>query len=177
MTHLILAITLLVSPDVAPEPSRDVTVEVVVKKKLRRVSGTLRGRLDVRLHNIRATPLTLLNRDVHGFRFRPARGGPAQLVIHSCDCAFELGTDSPPESRTLTLAPGETRTLEFDDFECSGGPYFTPLPGKYLVTYGIGEPASDSRADGGVSPTCDQLVRTRLHLFESKPLATHIEGR
>ncbi len=177
MTHLLLALSLLASPDAPPQPSTDVSVEVLVKKKLHRLRGTLRGRLDVRIHNFRATPLTLQSRDVHGFRFQPAHGGPVQVLIHSCDCAFELGTDSPPESRLITLNPGETRTLEFDEFTCSGGPFVPPAPGKYLVTYGIGAPASVPKTDGGVPPTCDHLVRERVHPFESKPVATQIDGR
>jgi hypothetical protein len=179
MVQLLFALSVLAAPDAGHEAPDDVTVEVLMKKPLQRVRGALRGRLEVRLHNGRASAVTLQNRDVHGFRFQPVDGGAAEALIHSCDCAFELGIDSAPETRTIVLVPGETRTLEFDDFVCSGGPYRSPLPGHYTLSYRIGPPLVQ-RLDGGAqNPTaCNRVIQERWNQpFASQPITVRIRGR
>lgn len=168
MHALALALAVALGTD-AGTPDGGVTVEVAVKKPLKLLKGELAGRLEVRVTNASAAPVTLQHRDVHGFSFTPADGGVREVLFHSCDCGFELGLEPPPASRTFTLKPAESRVLAFDDFACAGGPYRAPPRGNYSVSYSLGPPGGE-RADGGFDlEKCSRLLRTRAaQQFESK---------
>jgi hypothetical protein len=129
----------------------DVHVAVELKSPLRLdAAGVLRGVIVVRVENRGADSVELEHPDVHGFRLVPRAGGPDALIIHTCDCGFVLGLETPPEGRRFTLAPGQTRVLTFDDFTCSGGPFRTPPPGRYHLRYYVTPPsAAPTHLDAG----------------------------
>jgi len=78
----------------------DVHVAVELKSPLRLdAGGVLRGVILVRVENRGADSVELEHTDVHGFRLVPEAGGPDALIIHTCDCGFALGLETPPEGR------------------------------------------------------------------------------
>ncbi len=156
-----------------------VDVELQVKKPLKLSKrGALEGVLEVRVTNRGAEPVTLQHRDVHAFRFVPESGdGGVQVLFHSCDCGFELGLETPPGARTFTLVPGEHRIITFEDFECGGGPYRAPPPGKYAVSWSIGAPAPPARTPAGKRDLekCDLVVHSRgPQTFESRAVSVDL---
>lgn len=139
----------------------DVQVTVQVKKPLRVTpSGQLRGAIEVTVSNRGDEGIELEHEDVHGLRFEP-KEGPTGLVLHSCDCAFVLGLEQPPEGRRFTLLPGAEKRLTFDDFSCSGGDFTPPKPGAFLLRYHVGPPAAAAAPpDGGFDrQECERRLR------------------
>lgn len=167
--NVLIALLLLAAPPV--------DVQVHLKKPLKlNKRGDLTGVLEVRITNGGTEPVTLQHRDVHAFRFVPTSSDAGtQVIFHSCDCGFELGLDKPPASRTLTLKPGEHRILTFDSFECGGGPYRPPPPGRYQVTWSLGPPTSTPSAGRFDLEKCDLLVHNRAaEPFESAPVSVEL---
>lgn len=166
---VLIALLLLAAPAV------DVQLHVKKPLKLTR-RGELRGVLEMRITNGGAEPITLQHRDVHAFRFVPAGGDAGtRIIFHSCDCGFELGLDRPPPSRTFTLKPGEHRLVTFDDFTCGGGAYRAPPPGRYQLSWSVGEPASTPPAPPLDLERCDLLVHNRApEAFESPPVSVDL---
>ncbi|MBL8954832.1 MAG: hypothetical protein JNK82_28905 [Myxococcaceae bacterium] len=169
MTPLLALLVLAAAP---------VDVDLTVKKPLKLTRrGELKGVLEVRITNRGTEPITLQHRDVHGFRFEPVGGDAGtQVLFHSCDCGFELGIDKPPDKRTFTLRPQEHRIITFEDFECDGGPYHPPPPGKYRVTWSLGEPAPTPKVSAMLDlDKCGSLVHTRpAQPFESRAVSVDL---
>lgn len=139
----------------------DVQVTASVKTPLSvTAGGQLRGRIDVTIRNAGDAAVALEHADVHGLRFE-VPDGPPSLVVHSCDCAFVLGQQAPPEARRFTLQPREEKRIIFDDFSCSGGPFLAPKPGRYLLRYRLGPPApAGAPFDGGFDRSeCERRLR------------------
>jgi hypothetical protein len=155
-----------------------VDVELTAKKPLRVTrDGELKGALVVKVTNRGTEPVTLQHRDVHGFRFTPASGEAAPWrIFHSCECGFDQGLQPPPASRTFTLAPGEAKTLTFDDFACGGGPFEAPAAGRYQVTYSLGEAGPPPKKTELDLKRCEADVRARAPgPFESKPIVVDVK--
>jgi hypothetical protein len=136
---LLLALAMPAWADVAPEPpppedSLTVTVDAPKKMKVHPRKG-LQGKITVTIRNGTASTVELVDPEILGLMFNDSQTGKNLVIAHSCFCVKAL---SNPESvKTISLAPGETHVMVFDDFGCGGGPWQAPPPGVYWVTYQI----------------------------------------
>ncbi|MFP2906969.1 hypothetical protein ACLESD_18375 [Pyxidicoccus sp. 3LFB2] len=120
---------------------RDVEVQLTVRKPLRLSASRLTGGLVLTVRNAGTTPVEVLHPDVHGLRFVDTTTGATHSVLHPCDCAFVLGLEPYPESRLLRLAPGASAEVLLDTWDCGGGPFRLPPPGRYRVSWRLAAPA------------------------------------
>jgi len=119
-------------PPTPPEKQLTVTVDAPKRMKVHPRKG-LMGKIKVHIRNGTDAPVELVDPEILGLLFSDPETGDYQVITHSCFCVMAL---SKPESvKTITVAPGETHTMVFDEFGCGGGPWPAPEPGTYWVTY------------------------------------------
>jgi hypothetical protein len=94
--------------------------------------GGLDGALIVTLANRGREPLRLRRLEVHGLLFRERSGQRSHVIVHSCLCGLEPGS---PEAAPVELGPGQSRTIQLDEFGCGGGMWPAPPPGAWFVSY------------------------------------------
>ncbi len=147
--------------DAAAVPTTaDVDIELVATERLRRGKKSgLRGALGVTLTNRGTQPVRLEELEVHALVYRDVDSDEQFVVVHPCQCLGQLEGGLPV--RVVDLSPGESHTVELDDFGCGGSSWRPPPPGTYELTYrahladspgalGSREPMSVSGPDAAV---------------------------
>ncbi|MCP3141870.1 hypothetical protein [Pyxidicoccus xibeiensis] len=174
------------APDAAvvsrPEPVLDasvaapaVEVRLAVRKPLRLSASGLTGGLVVTLTHPGTTPVDVVHPDVHGLRFVDTTTGATHTVLHPCDCAFVLGLDPYPESRRLRLTPGTSTEVLLDTWDCGGGPFRLPPPGRYRVSWRLAAPAvTDGLGMQRLEERCQEVLR-RDDVWTAAPESNAVE--
>lgn len=160
-------------------------VEVVLKqaKPLKIVregkSRALSGELEVAISNPGSAPVQVETLDVHGLVFTNTKTAAEHVMLHPCDCAFIAWAQRPPENRTFTLAPGESRTVKVEDWSCGGSVWPPPAAGTWEIRYRVLTKKSEHTkpADMGdpkaMMKSCESTLRSKdfwQHAATSKPL-------
>ncbi len=144
----------------APETAAPLEVHLAVRKPPHLTGSRLTGALVLTVRNPGAAPVDVIHPDVHGLRFVDTTTGAEHTVLHPCDCAFVLGLDPYPEARHLRLAPGASTEVVLDAWDCGGGPFHLPPPGRYRVTWRLAAPAVP---DGQRMERLEQRCQAVLH--------------
>ena len=153
----------------------DLEVRLVVRKPLRLSASGLTGGLVVTLTSRGASPVDVLHPEVHGLRFVDTTTGAEHTVLHPCDCAFVLGLDPYPESRRLRLTPGVSTDVVLDTWDCGGGPFQLPPPGRYRVSWRLAAPAvPDGQGLTGLEERCAAVLR-RDDVWTGAPESNAVE--
>lgn len=164
------------------EPARDASVaaadlevRLTVRKPLRLAASRPTGALAITITHHGPTPVELIHPDVHGLRFIDTATGASHTVLHPCDCGFVLGLDPYPESRRLRLAPGASTELVLDAWDCGGGPFRLPPPGRYRVSWRLAAPtAPDGQGTQRLEERCQAVLR-RDDVWQGAPVSNELE--
>lgn len=162
-------------PPPAPPAPVDLDVQLAVRKPLRLTASGLKGALLITVTNRGPAPVEAVHPDVHGLRFIDTQTGAVHLVEHPCDCGFVLGLDPYPPSRRLRLEPGASTEVLLEEWDCSGGPFAAPPPGRYRVSWRLAAPAvPDGKDSERLGERCRAVLRND-DMWRGAPVSNELE--